>query len=378
MKAIFEAALGGRAMIGRVARILVGAVLLAAQGAVAGAFAAPVAPSFPKLNARVIDKYVLPRFADLAATSGRLAASLERACAGEKRAAAAVKRDYADTVLAWGAAEFLRFGPMSEVGRPERFDFWPDPRGVTQRQVAALVSKRDPAAQDPAALAKKSAAVQGLSALEVLLYDDRHPITGDDEEARYRCSLARAMAKSTHALAEEILTEWQGDDGWRRRMVDPRPDDARYKTAEEPAADFARALITGLQMIQDREIAPMIAALPTPDKTPRLPFSRAGLTARYVASGVASTQALYEAMNLARSVPSDKAWMPRWISAAFERLARDAPDAVEGMARSKQDSDRSRDLRMVRFHIEGIRKLIGREIAPLAGLTIGFNELDGD
>jgi predicted lipoprotein len=109
-----------------------------------------------------------------------------------------------------------------------------------------------------------------------------------------------------------------------------------------------------------------------------LPFARSGLSARYIASGVTSTAALYEAMELGRSVPKDKAWMPKWISAAFERLGRDAPVAVEGLARAKDNPDRARELRMVRFHIEGIRKLIGREIAPAAGLTIGFNELDGD
>lgn len=342
------------------------------------AHAAPVVPSFPKLNARVIDKYVLPRFVALAKTSGKLATTLAGACAGDRKAAAAVQKDYADAVLAWAGVEFLRFGPLSQVGRPERFDFWPDPRGVTQRQVAALVSKRDAASLDPAALSKKSAAVQGLSALEVLLYNEGHSITDADEEGRYRCQLALSMAKSTHALAEEILTEWQGDAGWRRRMIDPRSDDPRYKLPEEPAADFARALITGLQMIQDREVAPMIAALPNPEKPPRLPFSRSGLSARYIASGVASTEALYKAMGLARGVPSDKAWMPRWISSAFERLARDAPAAVKGIPTAKDNPDRTRELRMVRFHIEGIRKLVGREMAPLAGLTIGFNELDGD
>ena len=61
-------------------------------------------------------------------------------------------------------------------------------------------------ALDPASLAKKSAAVQGLSALEVLLYDDARPITGDDEDAHYRCKLALSMAQSTHALAREILS----------------------------------------------------------------------------------------------------------------------------------------------------------------------------
>ena len=357
---------------------MVGTLLVAVLPAVSSARAAPAAPSFPQLNARVIDKYVLPRFAELARSSGNLAVDLARTCDGDQKAAAAINKSYADTVLAWAAVEFLRFGPMSEVGRPERFDFWPDPRGVGQRQVVALVSKRDATALDPATLSKKSAAVQGLSALEVLLSDETHPITGADENARYRCKLAHAMAQSTHALAEEILTEWQGDSGWRRRMVEPRADDARYKSAEEPAADFARALITGLQMIQDREVVPMIAAQANPDKPPRLPFSRSGLAARYIASGVASTKALYEAMALARSVPPDKTWMPRWISAAFERLARDAPAAVEGIGRAKDNPNRERDLRMVRFHIEGIRKLVGREMAPAAGLTIGFNELDGD
>jgi predicted lipoprotein len=326
--------------------------------------ATPAAPSFPKLNARVIDKYVLPRFKQLADTSGKLAEEVTRACDGNKKAASAVKGDFEDTVLAWAAVEFLRFGPMSEVGRPERFDFWPDPRGVTQRQVSALVAKRDATALDPALLAKKSAAVQGLPAIEMLLYDDKRPIGADDEDGRYRCKLALSMAQSTHALAKDILGEWEGEKGWRQRMVEPKPDDPRYKAPEEPAGDFARALITGLQMIQDREVVPMIAVIATPEKQPRLPFSRSGLSARYMAAGIASVQALYETMGLGRSVPSDKAWMPRWITAAFVRLARDAPVAVEGIPRAKDNPDRARELRMVRFHVEGIRKLVGRELAP--------------
>ena len=359
-------------------RSLAALCLLAVVARAGFVHAAPASPTFPKLNARVIDFYVIPGFSRLAKTSGKLAEDLSRTCEGSAKAAKAVKKDFADTVLAWAAVEFLRFGPMSQIGRPERFDFWPDPRGVTQRQVAALIAKRDTTALDPAVLAKKSAAVQGLSALEVLLDDGAPPITGADEVAAYRCKLAVSIAQSTHALAREILTEWQGDTGWRQRMVEPSANDARYKTPEEPAGDFARALITGLQMVQDREVVPMIAVLQTPDKEPRLPFHRSGLSARYIAAGIASIKSLYDTMGLGRGIPSDKAWMPRWVTAAFGRLARDAPSAVEGIPQAKDNPDRARQLRMVRFHVEGIRKLIGRELAPLAGLTIGFNELDGD
>jgi len=122
----------------------------------------------------------------------------------------------------------------------------------------------------------------------------------------------------------------------------------------------------------------MIAATANPDRAPRLPFSRAQLSARYIAASIRSAKALYEAMDLGRGVPKDKRWMPQWITTAFSRLANDAPAAVEDIGREKPAEDRARQLRMVRFHVENIRKLVGRELAPLAGLTIGFNELDGD
>jgi len=335
-------------------------------------------PAFPSLNERVIDSYVVPHFEKLAKATHRLTEDLSRTCRGEPRAAKAARKDFNETVLAWAGVEFLRFGPMSETGRPERFSYWPDPRGVMQRQLQALIARRDATALDADSLAKKSVAVQGLPALEALLTDTEHPITGDDEEARYRCQLAGAIAQNLDSIARGILSDWSGEQGWRRRMLEPGPQNTNYKTSVEPAADFARALITGLQMIQDRQVAPMIAAVATPDKPLRLPFSRSQLSARYIAAGVASNKELYEAMDLANAMPKEKLWMPRWIASAFERLAHDAPAAVEGSVGAADKSERARALRMVRFHVEGIRKLVGREIAPLAGLTIGFNELDGD
>src|SRR4051794_14621378 len=103
--------------------------LLAVVALPLAARAAPSAPAFPKLNARVIDTYVQPRFKKLAETSGKLADNLVRTCDGDEKSAKAIKNDFADTVLAWAGVEFLRFGPISQIGRPERFDFSPDPRG---------------------------------------------------------------------------------------------------------------------------------------------------------------------------------------------------------------------------------------------------------
>lgn len=352
---------------------LLTAILLCATGGPTKA-----AQPFAAMTEKVITQYVRPRFAALEQETAKLADDLDATCAGKPGRLTAARADFKRTALAWAEVEFLRFGPLSVTGRPERFFFWPDPRGVMHRQLRRLIARRDPAALDPDTLANKSAAIQGLPALETLLWDSKHPIVADDETGRYRCRLAVSIAHNLATLAGELLAGWQRDGEWRRRMLNPGPQNASYKTAAEPPAEFARALITGLQMMQDRQVVPLMAAEANPGKSPRLPFQRSGLSADYIAAAIASCKALYEAMGLADGVPRAKAWMPRWIKTAFKRLAEDAPAAVREEPSYGKDPERARTLRFVRFHVEGIRKLVGRELAPLAGLTIGFNELDGD
>jgi uncharacterized protein len=353
--------------------LLVCAVLLQQGGT---AFAAR---SYPKMTERVIDTYVVPRFDTLAKASATLHADLDAACKGEQGAIDAARAAFRRTVLTWAAVEFLRFGPMAVTGRPERFSFWPDTRGVMLRQLRRVLARRDPDVRDPDVIAKKSAAIQGLPALEFLLWNAKHPLgPGDTEDAKYRCALAVAIAGNLSQLARQLAGEWDGEGGWRRRMLDTGPENPRYKSETEPPADFARALITGLRMIQDWQVVPLMEAEAKPGKRPRLPFMRSDLSAAYLSASIASAQALYEAMRLADDVPRDKVWMPDWIKQAFARLEDEAPGAVQLKPVKQQDPERARKLRFLRFHVNKIRTLVGRELAPLAGLMIGFNELDGD
>lgn len=337
---------------------------------------AEAAQPLPQLTQRVLDSYVLPRYQTLETATQKLASTLETVCSGDTTQLEPARKDYEAVVRAWAAVGFLRFGPLSVLGRPESFFFWPDPRGVVFRQLASLTAKRDPEVLDPKVLSEKSVAVQGLPALEILMWNDKHPLDGTDEDAHYRCSLAVAIAQNLANIARDISSEWKGEAGWRSKMLQPGPQNPLYKAPTEPAADLVRALVTGLQLLQDRQVAVMIAA--KPGKPVRVPFERSGLSGAYTAASVASLSALYEALDLTQSVPKEKRWMPTWIKAAFVRLADDLPNTVQTNAGGFDNADRERDLRIMRFHVEGIRKLVGRELGPLAGVTIGYNELDGD
>ena len=339
---------------------------------------AQVAQPFAKLNERAIDEYVVPRFERLQSATTKLAATLNGACQQPSGQLTAVQDAFKQTVLAWAGVAFLRLGPMGEEARAERFDFSPDPRRVVERQLRKLLARHDAAVLDPEVLAKKSVAVQGLPALQVLLTSKKHSILADTEDGRYRCLFAISIAKNLENIAQEAVSGWIGPNAWRERMLKPGPENAVYKSSAEAAAAFVRALVTGLQLIQDRQIMPMIAAQARPGKKPRFPFMQSGLSADYMAASISSCKAFYKAMDLAGYIPETEAWMKPWIVGTFDRVVRDGPAIVQSFEDGKELPDRKRKLQLLRFQVDGIRKLIGRKIAPVASLTIGFNELDGD
>ena len=360
--------------------------------AAAFAVATPALAKLPKTHSQMVhdavDKHVVPRMEKLAATTAALSQDLKAMCAAEgaerPKALERAKEKFGDAVRAWAGVEFLRFGPMAEGGRLERFAFWPDTRGILYRQLPPILAKRDAKLLEPGELGKQSAAIQGLHALEQVLSDDKKPVTADDEDGRYRCAFGVAIGENLDQIAKDLVTAWESADGWRHRMYVPGSDNGVYPEPADAARDLIRALLTGLQLVQERQVKPRLDTLLGIPKTPRLPFEKSGLGVAYMEAGIDSLKDFFEAFGIGSYTPDDKAWMRGWMDRAFERMERDAgnvplkpalPDNPEKV--DKQDPQIVL-VRQMRFHLNGLRQMIGRELAPAAELSIGFNELDGD
>ena len=346
----------------------------------------------PKTHSQMVhdtvDNHVIPRMEKLAATTGVLARDLKSTCdAGTADRAAALdkaKTSFAETVRAWAGVEFMRFGPMGEGGRVERFAFWPDTRGILYRQLPPLLAKRDTKLLEPGELGKQSAAVQGLHALELILTDEKKPLIAGDEDGRYRCAFAAAIGANLDQIAKDLVVAWEAADGWRHRMYVPGSDNGVYPEPADAARDLIRALLTGLQLVQERQVKPRLDTLYGVAKTPRLPFERSGLGITYLEAGISSLKAFFETFGIATYTPPAKAWMRGWMDRAFELMQRDAgkiPRKPEVPAEPEKVDKQGPEIvlvRQMRFHLNGLRQMIGRELAPAAELSIGFNELDGD
>ena len=70
-----------------------------------------------------------------------------------------------------------------------------------------------------------------------------------------------------------------------------------------------------------------------------------------------------------------KDWVKNWVGGAWRTI--EASDGAGGRSQKAQRDD-APPLREVFDKMNGLRKLVVGEMTVDAGLTVGFNELDGD
>ena len=124
------------------------------------------------LSAILVERDVLPRMDRFAEATAVLVPAADAYCAAPSTARLdALKRGYNDAADAWQGVQHFRFGPMELLLRTQRVAFWPDPRNAVGRQLAEVIAARDAAALTPQAFAQGRVTIQGLPAMERLLYD---------------------------------------------------------------------------------------------------------------------------------------------------------------------------------------------------------------
>jgi predicted lipoprotein len=326
-----------------------------------------------------IANYFRPEFARLEQETAALVPTVDGLCAapslkrlGEARTA------FGAVVRAWSRVEYARLGPVIVDHRLERFSFWPDPKGIGLRQVQKLLADMDGSAADPATLAGKSVALQGLQALEFVLFG-----TGSDDLVGgedFRCAYATAIAKNLDGIAEAIVAGWNDDAGYVALMENPGPDNPVYRSPEEPVGDIVEILTTGFQHIRDVKIGAFVGENPKKAKPRRAAFWRSGLAIDAIAANFAGLEALFEASGLVPVIET-RPGGPGFVesvrfefNSARENLDQGFPPVAEA---AKDPDDHSRLLYLF-IVANTLWKYFTEDISAALGLRAGFNALDGD
>jgi uncharacterized protein len=287
-----------RGFIPAVVRTLALAALLG-PGSAAAQTARP-AFDHAGLAQQVLERHIRPLYADFAAKADAFRAALEDAC--QRRGTAdgdAVKDAYRALLLAWSRTEHLRFGPVIDANRFERVVYWPDRQRIGERQVFQILAKGDPAALRGAELAKKSVAVQGLTAAEIVLYGKAGAeLLADSPEARFACGYAGAIAENMATIATEMVAEWTDGASFTALWLNPGEQNPVYKTGTDTTMEILKAFRAGIYNARDLKLLPSlglkrIAIRGQLAPKSRPPFELSGLGLAAMAANVEGALDLY-------------------------------------------------------------------------------------
>lgn len=261
---------------------------------------------------------------------------------------------------AWMAVAHLHFGPSEEQGRALAILFWPDPKGLGAKAQRGLLTG-DAAALTPEAFADQSVAARGLAGLERLLYAEKPPEADP-------CPLIRATAADLARMAAEISAGWQGDTGYGATLLSAgQPGNSRYLSQKEARQAVFTQLISGLEFLADTRIGRPLGSF----ERPRPERAEARLSGRAARNVLLSLQAM-KAMALT-------------LDPAARQTAKAFDHAID-LAQRLNDPDFQLisqpqpwlKLQILQQAVRASREAAVQEIAPVLGVTLGFNSLDGD
>ncbi|WP_247891903.1 imelysin family protein [Azospirillum argentinense] len=331
----------------------------------------------------LVRTHALPRFDALASAAGiyaeRLAQFAAAPTADGLESCRAAHRAVYD---AWAGVQHLRAGPLSMELRADRIAFWPERAGVVQRQILAMLKARDPKLLEPGGLARQSAAVQGLTALERLLFDEGVTAASfqGDEAGRFRGALAAAVAQNVLAITREVR------DGWKALEA---PLTAGEQTALGPDAGSAvnvlfTGALTALQVVADQKLLAPLGPNAGEAKPAVAEALRSGQSARNVRINLEALRALLlgegGGPGLTALLPAGDAGAQarRALEEGFTAAIRAAEAIPAPINIAVADPAKRKTVEATLQRAKDLRNLLTGTVAPLLDISIGFNELDGD
>ena len=319
---------------------------------------------------------VAPAYAQLRSCAQQLETVVQTHCQDPVADQSALESAWRNAMRAWQRVQHIAVGPIEDDNRRFRMQFYPDSNEAVERGVDNALAGTDPLTQ--ATIANKSVGVQGLPALEYLLFS----IGGLDDDAAgpRRCELAGAVAANIRVMATEISAPWQEGGAFIEDFANARGD---FLEANDVLVAILESLGIQSEFIADRKLK---QALPTYRNAQGLESPYAEHSAANIAANLAAFRRLFDAdvadayrlrdyLERAHDAEAVTALIATELQAAEAALL-----AIAAGGSTLEEVVRDEGSRDVEALYDAFQKLadLTVEAAVAAGVELGFNFQDGD
>ncbi|WP_282606625.1 imelysin family protein [Pelagibius sp. Alg239-R121] len=333
-------------------------------------------PDYAAIVQATVTHHIRPAYGRMAKASKNLALIVQAACRTDDGVnTPIIAKSFMDLVTAWVAIQHVRFGPVTDENRYERIAFWPDPKNTTSRQLAKVLDKRDQTATSAESLAKKSIALQGLTALERLM--TMKP-AGLREDSVFRCQYAQAITANLVRMTSEIDVAWGPDKDFARVLGQPGPQNPLYRDHREAALEVVKSLSGGLQFLHDRKLKAPLGDSIEKARPKRGEFWRSGTTLEALDANFESLLELYVKSGISAYVKKADRGLDGTLLGSYEQALMTLKAVDKPFIEAASDKTLRPKLDYLRFLAEDLHLRTSGNLALTLNLSLGFNALDGD
>ncbi|MES1944771.1 periplasmic lipoprotein-like protein [Salinisphaera sp. PC39] len=265
-------------------------LLLCAAAVLAGCGQNPRVTALSDTAATIVADYRA-----LAAAADSLQSAAGGFCeAPDRQGLRAAREAWDATMAAWMRVQPVRFGPVRQASRDYRMQFWPDPRDLVASQTRALID--GDGAIDADRVSAGSVAVQGLPAVEYLLYpDDGDALPAFESEVR-RCAMLRAVTAAVAATTAELARAWSPEGGGYATALTEYGEEAVFADAEAALAAVVGSLAETVQDMNASKLAWPLGARSEGEPQPlRVESRRSGRSLANIRDNLAGIETLFTA-----------------------------------------------------------------------------------
>ncbi|WFU87474.1 imelysin family protein [Rhizobium sp. CC1099] len=332
----------------------------------------------PGVMARAVDEVIRPGYRNMQQSTARLTTAMKDLCeGGTQQTLDKAKSAFDDTIRYWSIIEIVQTGPVMHDNLFEHILFFPDRKGVGLRQVQALLAKADPKDATVDSIGEKSVALQGLTALEYVLYGN-----GSDDLLKqkngFRCQYGAAVAGNIQREAGEVVAAWEKPDGVQASWKRPGPQSEDFMDNKEAVTALLGILVHGVETVRDQRLELFYKGRDDTAPRPRMAiYWRSKNTWKSMTANLEGLRTLWQKAGMAELLPADKKPVADAIEANFKTLLDTVPKLNPDIDVATSDAEKAK----LDAFLATSRELITRisdEYGGAIGLSAGFSFSDGD
>lgn len=359
------------------------------NGLAVTAIASTLAACSPAPEERLLESTanasLLPAYMGFADTATQLASATQRFCEAPSEETLDASRElWRNSAVAWSGLQVKHFGPVTVDNVSWKIQFWPDRKNLVARKMEAFLQNGE--AITTQSIADASVVIQGLNALEYLLFDEKAgQLARYQQDDHRRCDALQAIAAHQQNVSRALYESWLPDHGnYLKTFTHPGKDNISFPDTQLAVATLIESLVEGAELVgRDKLSRPMGS-----DRKPAIPqpymleWWRSGFSAQSILSSLNAMQRLFLADKLyglddylrdqGQTALADE------ISAAFERCIAAAQNLDGSLFEQLSSGADTRKEQALLSEVQALLLLLKDELPAALNITLSFNGADGD